>query len=153
LNYIDILSYHLYSITKPEDLLFIHDTYRNYISNFTNQNIQIYVGEFGYAITPNYTSGDNKPVGDDTLRSKYILRTILTNIINSVSMCTIHEFWSEQTNTTDSKYWFSMFNKDYSPTVSVNNLKSFLTYLGEGSKFLYFENPRSDIYILCILRK
>jgi hypothetical protein len=150
LNYMDALSIHPYSVQEPEMLGIIYNTYKGLIGTFNNKDMEIAITEFGYPIPSNWDNLSMPPLPSlsDTQRGQYFLRSFMANLINGISTQSIHELYSPQSNNTDSEYWFSLFNADYSPTTSATMIKNFLSSLGNGSELLFHEQPRSADYFV-----
>lgn len=150
LNYMDALSIHPYSIQEPEMLGIVYNTYKGLIGTFNNKDMEIVITEFGYTIPPNWNNEGMTPLPSlsDTQRGQYYLRSFMINLIHGISVQVIHGLYSLQDDDGDPEKWFSLFNKDKSPTEAMSMIKSFLSDLGTDSVLLFHEQPRSADYLV-----
>ena len=137
LDYTDGVSYHMYNAGKNKDgndqgpehsdeplsSVSNHHAFTKLIRKVAGRNIPIIDGEVGYSIVPNWDGQGNDAVTTDVNRAKYIVRRILTDMIDGYQKTIIFCAVSYELRDFYEEDWFGLWRKDGTETETLKAIK------------------------------
>jgi hypothetical protein len=148
LDYVDILSFHPYRASNPETAYDNYAKLAGIVSKYTNKNVPVVFGEWGYSTTANWNGQGISSVVSKQTQADYYVRMILQNLMFGISFTNFYEWMDEGTSDSDVECNFGMVDRSGIDKPSgkalefVNALLSGYSYAGR------VKLARSDDYAL-----
>lgn len=100
LDYIDAVSVHPYRDVNPETVIADYKKIRTLIKTYSDRDIPIVCGEWGYSSTPNWDgTGSSAVVPDELTQAQYVSRMLLINNYQNIPV-TIYYDWKNDGQST-----------------------------------------------------
>ncbi|MED4039100.1 cellulase family glycosylhydrolase [Niallia taxi] len=145
LDYIDAISVHPYRESHPERVIKDYANLKKLIAKYTDKEIPIISGEWGYSTVPNWNGkGAKYFVENETQQAQYIARMLLINQSQGIEKSIIYDWKNDGLDEGYLEHHFGLlyFDKD-EPKKSGIAVKNLIKTLGDY-KFLKQINTGND---------
>lgn len=112
LEYIDGISVHPYRTMSPETVITDIFNARTLIKKYTNRDIELISGEWGYSTVSNWNSEGANYIVDETTQAQYLTRMLLINDYLNIPLSIIYDWKDDGTDNTNVEDWFGIVQND-----------------------------------------
>ncbi|MBU8686477.1 glycoside hydrolase family 5 protein [Priestia megaterium] len=112
LNWIDGISLHPYRPSNPETVLESYQSIRNIIKKYSNRDIPIIQGEWGYSTPSNWDGSESNAVTDIETQAKYLTRISLISYYQKIPINIIYDWQNDGMDSSKPEQNFGIVEQD-----------------------------------------
>lgn len=112
LNWVDGISLHPYRPSNPETVLDSYQSIRNLIKKYSNRNIPIIQGEWGYSTPSNWDGSESNAVTDIETQAKYLTRISLISQYQKIPISIIYDWQNDGGDSSKPEQNFGIVEQD-----------------------------------------
>ncbi|WP_226654779.1 cellulase family glycosylhydrolase [Guptibacillus hwajinpoensis] len=143
LNYIDAISVHPYRNNHPESALYDYQVLRNLLSDYSDEDIPIISGEWGYSMHQK----DNISI-NEIEQASYLARTFLINYMFEIPISIWYDWKNDGVDKNNKEHNFGLLWYDSTPKLSFLSIQTLSKTLN-GFKYIErIHTSNSENYII-----